>query len=174
MRKLGFECDTSRCRGQNYCEAYNTTGLEFTLTLGSDFEATIRENDLLLEIKDEDYNCVLSLFNAGSRYIFGNQFLRHFYTIYDVDNSQVALGQYYKAPIVPDEPETVVPPDHQGKEYTMSYWNLAVFITSSLFVLAFVVMVQKCCKKKESLLPEDSSVAADRNADMDEQREWRY
>ena len=85
MRKQhGFDCDTSRCRAVNYCDAYNMTGTDLVLTLGPDYEATV--SDLLVEIDQDDYKCELAIFNAGNRYILGNQFLKAYYTIYDSNN----------------------------------------------------------------------------------------
>jgi hypothetical protein len=71
--KFGFECDTSRCRGKQTCDTYDVTGLDFTLTMGPDFNVTVTGEDLLIPLSnDEEFQCGLALVNNGHTYLLGN------------------------------------------------------------------------------------------------------
>jgi len=42
---------------------------------------------------DKDYKCKFLLFNSGDTYKLGEVFLKHFYSVYDIDSYKIGLGK---------------------------------------------------------------------------------
>ena len=81
MEKFAFSCDKNECVSKKSCDKFNMEGLDFNLTLGPDVNVKIPGSKLLI---DKQEGCQFALFNSGKRYIFGNVFLKEYYTIYDI------------------------------------------------------------------------------------------
>ena len=188
-----FHCDMSRCRGVNYCDAYNMTDVNLTLTLGPDVNVTINEKDLLMDLhNDDEYNCQFTLFNSGKRMILGNVFLKNYYTIYDIQDYKIGLGPVKLAVIpepidprseevpddvvVPDTPEDIPedsPKDDSG--YTLEYEGAAIFLISisvAILCLCCCIKVRQKEEPEGSLIPRESSLSG-RDPEMERIRQKR-
>lgn len=88
--KFGFSCDKNECVSRKSCDSFEMKGLDFNLTLGPDVNVVIPGSKLLIATQE---GCRFALFNSGKRYIFGNVFLKEYYTIYDIEMSKVGIGR---------------------------------------------------------------------------------
>jgi hypothetical protein len=89
------------------CKDIRSTIKPYKVTLDSKFHFEVPGNELLKEVEDSaEHQCQLLMYANENTYMLGDTFLRHYYSIYDIDRYKVGLGKLIKIAPHRDEDST--------------------------------------------------------------------